>query len=106
MLAGELNLFNMQEKREGMDLWKMEGMKGTIKTEPKQKPIFIPQYRQPHFHMEEAEKMTKDWIKQGLVRNSFSSWNAPILLIKKPKGKLRFCVNYRRLNNVTSSNSS
>ena len=29
---------------------------------------------------------------------------APILLVKKPGGGIRFCVNYRGLNNITVKN--
>jgi hypothetical protein len=52
------------------------------------KPVYIPQYRQAPGYLEEAERMKDNWLVNGLVRESFSSWNAPILMIKKPDGTL------------------
>ena len=37
----------------------------------------------------------------GLIRQSTSPWASPVLMIRKPDGGIRFCVDYRKLNAVT-----
>lgn len=39
--------------------------------------------------------------KRKVIRKSTSPWASPILLADKKNGNIRFCVDYRRLNNVT-----
>ena len=43
-------------------------------------------------------------ILKGWIRASRSPAAAPVLLVKKPGGGIRFCVNYRGLNNITIKN--
>lgn len=43
-------------------------------------------------------------IKTGFIRPSQSPAGAPILFVKKPRGGLRLCVDYRGLNNATIKN--
>ena len=99
------NLKELRERRRNKDFWNTEESKGKIFTPMDCMPVYIPQYRQSPILTEEAEKMNEAWLDAGLVRHSYSSWNSPVLLVPKPGGGLRFCVDYRRLNKITENDS-
>jgi transposase InsO family protein len=99
------SLQKLRKIRKDKPFWQDEESKGRIFTPEWAKPVYTPQYRHPPEHMQEAERMAGDWINRGLIRNSFSSWNAPILMVQKPGGGLRFCIDYRNLNKITESDS-
>ena len=52
----------------------------------------------------EEEKLLKDWIdtnlKKGIIRPSNSPWASPCFYVHQ-KGKLRLCMDYRKLNEQT-----
>jgi len=45
-------------------------------------------------------KTLTDLLDKGFIRVSNSPITALVLFVKKPRGGLRFCINYRGLNRV------
>ena len=41
----------------------------------------------------------------GVIQKSHSPWSSPVILVQKRNGDYRFCVDYRRLNEVTKKDT-
>lgn len=65
------------------------------------RPIRQQPYRTPVIRRKKITEMIDQMKDQGVVQPSCSPWASPIVLVPKKDGKLRFCVDYRRLNAAT-----
>jgi hypothetical protein len=55
-------------------------------------------------HEAELRDYLQKNLKKGFIRPGSGPMASPILFVKKPNGKWRLCVDYRRLNSVTRKN--
>ena len=49
----------------------------------------------------EVDKM----LTAGIIEPSFSEWSNPIVMIRKPNGKYRFCLDFRKVNSVSKKDA-
>lgn len=68
------------------------GNAAPIRTQPRRLPIGKKKTEQ-----EEVQKM----LDNGIIEPSRSAWSSAIVLVPKKDGSTRFCVDYRKLNDVT-----
>ncbi|KAK3090518.1 hypothetical protein FSP39_012438 [Pinctada imbricata] len=68
-------------------------------------PISQKPYRIPYAKQEQVKKALNDMLEQGQITQSKSPWSSPIVLVNKPDGSLRMCIDYRKLNEVTISDA-
>jgi len=60
-------------------------------------PIHSKPYSLPHA----MEKELDDMLQLGIIEPSTSSYSSPIVVVRKPDGSNRVCVDFQKLNKVT-----
>ena len=76
-----------------------------IEIKPGSEPPAKNAYRMSQPELEALKKIIEDLLSRGLIRPSCSPFAAPVLLVRKPDGSYRFCIDYRALNAVTVKNA-
>ncbi|CAC5370073.1 unnamed protein product [Mytilus coruscus] len=60
-------------------------------------------YRQSPYVLEEMNKQIEELLKYDIIEESNSEWGAPVVMCRKTTGQLRFCCDFRSLNQVSAT---
>ncbi|CAM5132648.1 unnamed protein product [Eretmochelys imbricata] len=71
-----------------------------IRTIPGAKVTLRP-YRIPAAKREEIKAKVKKMLELGVIEESYSQWSSPIVLVPKPDSTMKFCNDFRRLNEIS-----
>ena len=72
-----------------------------IRTAEGQVPIAVPMYGSSPEKRRFMDVQLDTWFEQGVIEPSISPWSAPVVIAYR-NGKPHFCIDYRRLNAVTT----
>lgn len=67
-------------------------------------PVNSRPYRYCPLHKNKIKRQVKELLASGFITTSTSPFASPVLLVQKKDGSWRFCVDYRRLNDLTIKN--
>ena len=67
-------------------------------------PLKLAPYRVPQVYQEWMEELVK-MMEDGVIKELRIGRGAPVVLVEKKDGLLRFCVDYRKLNALTSQDA-
>jgi len=94
----------------GDKLSSTDAARHVINVELGTEPINTRPYRMPETQTLEVDKQVKKLLREGILEETISPWNSPILVIPKKldasgQQKFRLVVNYRNLNEKTIGNA-
>ena len=64
------------------------------------RPIHCNPYRVYHKERAIIQVHVDSMLENDIIERSNSPWSSPVVLAPKANGSIRFCVDYRRLNNM------
>ena len=65
------------------------------------RPIRQPFRRQNPIVREIEQQQMKEMLRDDVIRPSASPWASPVVMVKKKDGSMRFCVDFRKMNDAT-----
>ena len=69
------------------------------------RPFKLPARRFPMHLQNEADKEVQKMLDNGIVEQSNSEFSSPPVFVRKKDGTVRFCIDYRKLNDLTVKDS-
>ena len=54
---------------------------------------------------EVVDEQIDEMLEKGVIEPSDSPWSSPIVIVPKKNGKFRFCIDYRKVNEVTEKDA-
>ena len=86
------------------DLGRTDLVKHCINTGA-QRPIKQQLRRHPIAHLPIIDEAVEEMLSHDLIEPTSSPWASNVVLVRKKDNSLRFCIDYRHLNNVTVKDS-
>ena len=68
-------------------------------------PVRLRSYRTSPANKEEIDRQIQEMLQNDIISPSVSPWSSPVVLVKKSDGTMRFCIDYRKLNQITRKDS-
>ena len=68
-------------------------------------PIRQNPYRFSEAQKMEVEKQVSEMLRLGVIVSAVTEWSSPVTLAPKRDGTYRFCIDYRKLNDITRKDS-
>ena len=65
------------------------------------RPIRLPFRRQNPIVRDIEQQQVKEMLRDEVIRPSISPWASPVVMVKKKDGSMRFCVDFRKVNDAT-----
>ena len=88
-------------QKPGQDLGHTDILNHDIKLVPDSKVFRSQPYRSNPKIREEISKQVQDMLHKGIISPSNSPYSSPVVMVRKPDGSFRFCVDFRKLNSIT-----
>lgn len=63
-----------------------------------EEPVFQTPRRLANVERQIVQNQVQEWLKDGIIQNSYSNYASPIVLVKKKNGSHRLCIDYRKVN--------
>jgi transposase InsO family protein len=97
-LVNLLNQYRDVVAKKGEPLGLTNVVECVIDPNPEAGIIYKRQYPLPHSQRAEIDELVDDMLERGVIENSDSAWNAPVIVVRKKDGSPRICIDYRCLN--------
>ena len=69
------------------------------------KPVKLPPYRVNPEKQALIEEELNYMLTHGLIQKTYSEWSSPVTLQRKPDGKPRFCIDFRKVNALSKADT-
>ena len=68
-------------------------------------PIRQPARRLPIQQRDESQRLVQEMLSRNIIEPAQGPWSSPVVLVKKKDGTTRFCVDFRKVNQVTKKDA-
>ena len=99
-IRGYADLFSKSE----FDIGRTNMVSHTIDT-GQSKPFKQQLRKHPWAHQEVIDAHVEKMLETGVISQTVSPWSSNVVFVRKSSGELRFCVDFRQLNNLTVKDS-